>query len=68
MNYFHQQDNISDMATKAALPVTVSGMSVFGVPVPDLVQIITLIYVIIMAVDKGYSFYLRFKNRNEPEE
>lgn len=69
MNLLHQQDNISDMAAKATLPVTVSGMTLWGVPIPEIVQILTAVYVAVLVADKIFGIYLRYKYRNdEPKE
>lgn len=68
MGFLHQSDSITEMATKAGLPVTVTGLNICGVAIPDIVQILTGIYVTVMAIDKLYSLYMRYKHRNEPYE
>lgn len=61
-------DTITDMATKASLPVTVSGMNLFGVPLPDIVQIATIVYVILLGINQAYTLYKRIKDKDEPKE
>lgn len=40
----HDTDFTSEMI-KAAPPVTVSGLTIAGIPIADIVQLVTLIYV-----------------------
>lgn len=63
-----QTEPISDMAMKASLPVTVSGLTLFGVTVPELIQLGTLVYVVAMAANQIYLFILRLRHKNEPKE
>lgn len=56
-------------SVKAAPPVTVSGMEFGGMDVPEIIQILTAVYVVVMILDKCFQLYLRYKNRkNESEE
>lgn len=62
------------MATKAAPPIAVAGANLLGVPVPDWIQILTLIYVALMIVHKlwhmgreAYDFWV-LKKRELPKE
>lgn len=68
----HNTETITDMVSKAALPVGVSGLTLFGVSLPDLVQMLTCIYVVFMTLDKCYVMFLRYKASrkgvNEPQE
>jgi hypothetical protein len=59
MNY--QTETVSDVITKAGPPVAVSGLTLFGFTLPDLVQIATGIYVTLMALDKMYIMFLRYR-------
>ena len=47
----NQQQLLKDAAV-AAPPTSVSGMMLFGVPVPELIQLGTLIYLCVMIVAK----------------
>lgn len=61
MNY--QTETVSDVITKAGPPVAVSGLTLFGFTLPDLVQIATGIYVTLMAIDKMYIMFLRYREQ-----
>lgn len=61
INKMHE--SATEVMAKMAPPVTVSGMTLFGIPIPEVVQILTAIYVFFMAVDKVFVLYLRYKNR-----
>lgn len=64
MNF--QADSITDVVGKAALPVGVTGMNLFGISLPDWVQILTGVYVFLMGVDKMYLMFLRYReDRNK---
>lgn len=51
MKHAEMLPEIVDMSIKAAPPLAVTGMSVFGVQLPDIVSIATLIY---LAIHGGY--------------
>lgn len=38
---------VVDMAVKAAPPVAVTGMTFFGVPLPDIVALLTIVYLLV---------------------
>lgn len=61
-----QTETVSDVITKAGPPVAVSGLTLFGFSLPDLVQIATGIYVTLLALDKIYIMFLRYReDRNK---
>ncbi len=64
----HQPESITDIAAKAGPPVAVSGLSFIGVSLPDLVQIITLIYVALMIVDKTISIVRNYREAKKQDE
>lgn len=49
------------MAVKAAPPVTVAGANLAGIPLPELVQWATLIYVLVMAGHQLWKWYREWK-------
>ena len=62
------------MAAKAAPPLAVVGANILGWPVPDLVQYVTLAYVVLMLLHKvwqigwgAYKFWV-LKQRNGPDD
>jgi hypothetical protein len=59
MNF--QTESITDVAMKATLPVGVTSMNLFGISLPDWVQILTAIYVFVLGVDKIYLMFLRYR-------
>lgn len=65
-------ETVTDMVTKAGPALAVSGLTFFGISLPDLVQLLTGIYVLLMACDKAYMIYLRYKKDkqgvDEPQE
>lgn len=62
-----QTDSITEMATKAGVPVTVSGLTAFGVSLPEIVQVLTGLYVFLMAVDKLYIMIIRYRENRLKE-
>lgn len=42
---------LADMSIKAAPPLAVTGLSVFGVQLPDIVSVVTLVY---LGIHIGY--------------
>lgn len=38
---------VADMTVKAAPPLAVTGLTFFGVPLPDLVALLTIVYLLI---------------------
>jgi hypothetical protein len=49
------------MAIKAAPPVTVAGVNLVGIPLPDLVQWVTLIYVLVLAGHQTWKWHREWK-------
>lgn len=65
---FNQHESITDVATKAGPPVAVSGLSFLGVSLPELVQIVTLVYVVILIGDKVFSIIKTYRNSKKSDE
>jgi hypothetical protein len=65
MNF--QTESITDVAMKATLPVGVTSMNLFGISLPDWVQILTAIYVFLLGVDKIYLMFLRYREARNKE-
>ena len=51
MKHLDVLPDVVDMSIKATPPLAVTGLSVFGVPLPDIVSVATLIY---LAIHGGY--------------
>lgn len=67
--FTNHTDTAADIISKAAPPLAVSGLTMFGIGIPELVQLITLIYVSVMLVDKLYVMYLRHSTHvDEPNK
>ena len=65
----HISDNgMTDTLTKAGPPVTVTVLNVFGVALPEIVQIITIVYLCVLIIDKCYSWYSKDKRKKEEED
>lgn len=64
--------NSAELATeglKVSPPAAVTGMTMFGYPIPELVQFVTLIYVAVMLSDKLYSMWVRYReSKNASKE
>lgn len=58
-------ETVSELLLKASPPVTISGLTFAGIDVPGLVQLGTLFYVLLMAVDKMYVLYIRIRDRQK---
>lgn len=67
LNMNFQTETITDVVTKATLPVTVTGLNFFGISLPDWVQIFTAIYVFALGVDKIYLMFLRYRESRNKE-
>lgn len=48
--------------------VAVSGLSIFGVPLPDFVPLLTCIYLIVMIGHTGWKWWAEWKARKKAEE
>lgn len=64
----NQTETLSDAAQKLSLPVTTVGLNLFGISLPDIVQILTGLYLLFLVTDKVYTLYLKYKHRNNPIE
>lgn len=42
------------MAAKAGLPVGVTGATLLGIPVPEIIQWLTLVYIVVLLSQKGW--------------
>ncbi len=51
---------VTEMTQKAALPVTVTGITVMGVALPDVVAVLTIVYLVIHI---GYISHKWYKGR-----
>lgn len=60
MNKSDLASQVADMTVKAAPPVTVTGLTFYGVALPDVVAILTIVYLI---VHIGYIVTKWFKGR-----
>lgn len=38
---------VTDMAVKAAPPVTVTGLTFYGIAIPDIVAVLTIMYLVV---------------------
>jgi len=53
---------------KASPPVAVTGMEVFGVPLPELVQIATLVYLVVLVFDKLPQVWENWSKRGKSDD
>lgn len=63
-----QTENISDIAAKASIPVGVTGMTIYGIPLPEVVFLLTIVYTILLIINQAYVLYKWVRGRNEPKE
>jgi hypothetical protein len=63
-----QTENITDIAAKASIPVSVSGMTVYGVLLPDVILILTGLYTVLLIINQARIFYKWMKGKDEPKE
>jgi len=61
-------NTFTEEAAKVAPPAVVTGLNIFGVALPDIIQILTLVYLFIVIADKGWSLYKRFKDKENGSE
>ena len=54
-------DTVADMAVKSAPPATVVVADMAGMQVPQLVQWLTLIYLLMLVGHKGWQIYKEFR-------
>lgn len=59
----HQTESITDVAKNLSLPATTLGLNVYGVSLPDIVQILTGVYLVFLVIDKVYTLHLKHKYR-----
>lgn len=48
--------------------VTVSGLSIFGVPLPDLVPLLTCIYLVVMLLHTGWKWWTEWKAQRRKDQ
>lgn len=65
--FSEHSDTAADIVAKVMPPVAVSGLTLFGVSIPELVQLVTLIYVSVMIIDKVYIIALRHLDTRKKE-
>ena len=56
-------ESVVDTLTKASPPVAVTSLTLFGIDLPVLVQVATLIYVVVLIIDKLYRLYKIHKEK-----
>lgn len=69
--FFQQHETISDVAAKASPVVAASGINMFtSITLPDIIQYVSLLYAVLLAVDKLYVMYVRYRDarKNAPKE
>lgn len=54
-------NNLSDNLAKASLPGTVVGVESLGYSLPDIVQLITLVWLGVIIVDKLWDMYRKWR-------
>lgn len=57
----HSAETAAGIAAKTAAPITISTVSLFGVPVPEIILIATLIYTVLLIIHKLWSIYVDIK-------
>ena len=60
MSHHELLPEIVDMSVKMAPPLAVTGLSVFGVPLPDVVSVVTLVY---LGIHIGYLVHKWIKGK-----
>jgi hypothetical protein len=60
-------ESATELLSKVAPPVAISSLSFFGVSLPELVQLVTFIYVLVMIVDKIYVIALRHYDKKKED-
>jgi len=60
--------DITEDIAKASPVATVTGMSIYGVALPDIVHILTILYIGILIIDKGWALYKRWKRAHGDKE
>lgn len=60
MNKSDLAGQVGDMAVKAAPPVTVTGLTFYGIALPDIVALLTIVYLV---VHIGYIITKWFKGK-----
>ncbi len=56
--------DVVNEVTKATPPLAVQGLQLFGVPISDIVQLVTLVYLLLQIGWFAYSRYKDKKNGN----
>lgn len=58
----------NELATKASPPVAVAAGNLMGMPLPDLVQWVTLIYLALLISHKAWRWHRELTNRGGGDE
>ncbi|MDR0701955.1 MAG: hypothetical protein LBF61_06005 [Azoarcus sp.] len=61
------KSEIATAAVKISPPATVTGMTLFGIPLPDIAIIATIVYTGLMGVHLAYKFYWDVVDRRRKE-
>lgn len=65
----HQTHTESVTEVVKATPLgTVAGFTFFGYSVPEIIQLLTLGYAVLIIIDKAWVMYRRWKEKDEPKE
>jgi hypothetical protein len=56
-----QKETVPEMAMKFSAPATVSAATIAGFQVPDLVQLATLVYLVLLITYKGWHWRREYK-------
>jgi hypothetical protein len=56
-----QKETVPEMVTKFSAPATVSVATIAGFQIPDLVQLATLVYLVVLITYKGWHWYREYK-------
>lgn len=64
--FFQNTETITDAIVKASPVAAASGLTFMGCTLPEVVQILSGIYAFLLAVDKIYMMFLRYReSRNK---
>jgi hypothetical protein len=69
MNISHEAiSSVGSKAVTVAPPAVVAGLNFAGITLPELVQMVTLAWLLILIVDKVWSLVLRWKKGKAEDE
>jgi hypothetical protein len=58
----------NELATRASPPVAVAAGNLMGMPLPDLVQWMTLVYLVLMISHKGWRMYREWTHQGGADD